>query len=178
MQRDFINAAFMTTTFKIRLEECANDVQRFDSGDEISRQTEHIRIIMLTRQFCQFGIPAQRGTYALVLIGTHANTVTGGADDDSEFEFAFLHSLCQWMRKIRVVTTLGAITAEVFYFSAVVLQEQLYLLLERKTCVVACQRNRHFTKTFHISNDLTIEQINGFPPLLEYRRQVAEHQLT
>jgi hypothetical protein len=104
---------------------------------------------MLACQFCQFGIPAKSSADALMLIGTHTNTVTRRADDNTELKLTLLYSLRKRMCIIGVVTTLGTITTEILHFGTVVLEEQLYLLFERKACVVAGKRDSHFMKAFH-----------------------------
>ena len=140
----------MTTAFEISLEEGTYDIEGFNRRDEVRRQAEHIGIIMLTRQLRQLGVPAQRRTDTLMLVASHGDTVAGRADSDTELIFSFLHSLRHRMGEIRVITALVAIATEIFYFSAVILQEELDSLLESKSCVVTGQRNRHFTKWFHI----------------------------
>lgn len=134
----------MTASLKIGLEERTNDIERLDRRDEVSRQTEHIRVVVLTRQLCQLGVPAQCCTDTLVLIGGHADTITSGADDDTKLVFAFLYCFRQRMRIIRIVTTLGVVAAEILHLGTIVLEEQLYLLLECKTSVVTCHRDGHF----------------------------------
>ena len=118
----------MTSAFEIGLEEGTDDIQCFGYGDEVRRQREHISIIMLAREFREFGLPAERGTDTLVLVGSHGDTVSGGTDDNAELIFAFLYRLSERMGEIGIVATLGRVAAEVFHFSTVILEEQLYLL--------------------------------------------------
>ena len=59
MNRDFVNTTLMTTAFKIGSEEGADDIEGFLLRDEVSRHTEHIGIVMLTRQFSERSIPNQ-----------------------------------------------------------------------------------------------------------------------
>ena len=151
--RDFVNATLMTPTFEIGLEERTHDIQCFRCGDESGREREYVRVVMLTCELSQLGVPAECGTDALVLVGSHRDTVTGGADDDTELELALLDSVSEGVSVIRIVATLGAVASEILHCGSVVLQEQLHLLLERKPCVVRRQRNTHFAKTFHINSN-------------------------
>ena len=59
MNRDFVNTTLMTPAFKIGSKEGAYDIEGFLLRDEVSRHTEHIGIVMLTRQFSERRIPTE-----------------------------------------------------------------------------------------------------------------------
>ena len=125
MQRDLVNATLMTSAFEIRLEERTNDIQRLHCRDKVRRQTQHVRIVMLTSQLRQLRIPAQGRTDTLMLVRTHTDTVTRRADHDTELVLALLYGLCKRVCKIRIIATLGVITAEILYLRSVVFQKRL-----------------------------------------------------
>lgn len=146
---NLVHSALVASAFEVGLEESGNDVQRLGHGDEVRGQAEDIGVVVLACELRKAFLPAERRTDTLVLVGGHADTVAGGADDDTELILAFLHRLCQRVSVVGIVATLIGVAAEVLHFGAVVFEEETHLVLEREAGMVAGKRNGQFAERFH-----------------------------
>lgn len=99
---------------------------------------------MLTCQTCYVGVPAECGSYSLMFVGGHADTVACRADGDSEVLFAILNGLSQGVSEVGIVATLGRETAEVTHHSVVVLEPFDNFEFEVIACVVRRYSYEHF----------------------------------
>ena len=50
-----VDATLVATALKVGLEERTNDIQRHDAGDEVSRQSQYVGVVVLAGQFSQLG---------------------------------------------------------------------------------------------------------------------------
>ena len=134
---NLVHSALVASAFEVGLEESSHDVQRLGHGDEVCRQAEHIGVVVLACELRKALLPAERSTDTLVLVRCHADTVSRGADNDTELVRTFLYCLCQGMSIVWVVATRVGEAAEIVYFGAVVLKEEAHLVLEREAGMIA-----------------------------------------
>ena len=134
---NLVHSALVSSAFEVCLEESGNDVKGLWHGDEFRRQSEDIGVVMLSCELGKTFLPTERCAYALVFVGSHADTIARGADDDAKLVFTFLHCLCQGVSVVRVIATLVGGAAEVVYFGAVVFKEELHLVLKCEAGMVA-----------------------------------------
>ena len=76
LNSNLANTALVATALKVGLEESTHDIQRHYRRYEISWQTQDIRIVVLTSQLGQLGVPAQGCTNTLMFVGGHGYAVT------------------------------------------------------------------------------------------------------
>ncbi len=145
-----LNTAQITlTAVKSSCDERVNDIQRLVRSHITCRQAEDIRIKETAGVLSHTRFPTDSGSYMRVRVSGHRHTVSGVAEADTQVTFAFLYSRSHRMGKIREVTILHGVTAEIDYLGTFTLQVQLNHGFESKTCVVTCHRNGQFFDWFH-----------------------------
>lgn len=109
----FSYTGFMSTSLKRCRKESVN---HRDSGSrvyEAAGKHEHVGIVVLTRQSCEFGSPAERSPDALMLVKRHSYAVTCAAYSYTGIADSAFDSGGEGMCIVRIVATLIAVGAKI-----------------------------------------------------------------
>ena len=147
LYRNLFNAALMATAFEGNREELVHDGTGRVVVDETTGHHEHIRIIVLTNQLANLGIPAYTGANALVLIKRHGDALTTAADGNAGIDFTALDTLGQGMAVVGIVHGGIAPCAIVLNGVSFLFEILQHELLQGKTSVIAGYSNTFY---FHI----------------------------
>ena len=80
---NLVDTALVASALKFRIQENIHNRQSLFGADETCGQNQHICIVVLARQRSNFLVPAECGTYALMLVEGDADAVSGSANGDS-----------------------------------------------------------------------------------------------
>ena len=83
--------------------------------DKPTRKSQYVGIVMLSGKFCNFRHPTQCCTNSAVLVGYHACSYSGTADDDPCFIQELVDGFRQRMNDIRIINAVRTICPEIFY---------------------------------------------------------------
>lgn len=94
-------------------EEDVDELESEFGGYEARGKHEHVGVVVFAGEFCNLGLPAERGAYALMLVEGHADAVAGSADGYCGVDLACLECERARMCEVGVVAAVGAVCAEV-----------------------------------------------------------------
>ena len=103
----------MTTPFEVGAQERLHHLPSQFVRYETTRQGKDVSIVVLTRQFGQFHIPAQRSSHVMMMVSRHLGTITATTKDDTQGILADCDSRSKRMDEIGIVDTLIAIGAKI-----------------------------------------------------------------
>ena len=109
VDRHFIDAFLVTSSFKSSVEEFGHNFVRHLVVNETSRHYQNVGIIMLACQVGNLRNPAKCGTYALMFVQSHADAFSAATDCNTRITFARFYGKCQRVCKVCVVATVGSI---------------------------------------------------------------------
>ena len=124
--------------------ELMNDIQRLVGSYITCRQTEYVSIEETTCVLRHARFPTDGSTHMRMGVGSHAHTVAGEAETDTQVALAALYGSCHRVRKIRKITVFHRVTSEIMHLGTFALKIQLNHRFQAKTSVVTCQRNVQF----------------------------------
>ncbi len=133
----------MAYALKISVKKHINDIQRLFRLDKPSRKHEDICIVMLTRQRREFSVPAQCRTDTLMLVKSHADTVTAATQSYPGIHSAIFDSRSTRMREIRIITTVGRHRSEILIRDTPTLEITLNYTFHFVAGMVRTQPDRH-----------------------------------
>ena len=105
MNRDFLDAAFMTATLEGSSKEFVEDSLGGLVVDETSWKYQYIGIIVLTNEMSNLLAPCQTGTYTLMLVQCHGDSLATAANADSWINLTALNAFAERMTEVRIVYT-------------------------------------------------------------------------
>jgi hypothetical protein len=101
-----------------------NHLRKF-KADHTCAKREHIRIVMLTGQLCRIGIRTYAAPDAVDFIGCYSNSYTCPAHDDAAINSAGDYGIGDGLAVDRVISTLGAVGAEIHNLITVLILDVL-----------------------------------------------------
>ena len=116
------DAAAMTTSLEVGFKKSLHNLDCLLIANEATGHCEHVGIIVHTRKACNFGNPAECRANALVLIERHIDTLTTATDAYTGIALTALHGKGARMGKVGIVTTVGAMSAEVAHGDSLTLE--------------------------------------------------------
>ena len=131
----------MTATLEGSSEELVEDSLGGLIVDETSWKYQYIGIIVLTNEMSNLLAPCQTGTYTLMLVQSHGDSLATAANADTWINLAALNAFAERMAEVRIVNTRIAVCTVILYRITLFLQIFQYELLQWKTCMVACNTN-------------------------------------
>ena len=97
----------MASALERGAEELLHDGCCGGSVDESSRHYEYVGIVVQADKVGYFGYPAQSGTYPLMLVERHADTLTAATDGYAWIALSAFHSFSQRVTVVGIITTVG-----------------------------------------------------------------------
>lgn len=80
MNWNFVDASFVSSSFKVGGEEDIHNRSSLFRGDESARHDQHVCVVVETGQASNLRNPAEGGTNALMFIKGHADALAASAD--------------------------------------------------------------------------------------------------
>ena len=145
-----IHSSLMPSAFKLSVEELVHDAFGGVVVDKPSWHDKHIGIVVLSYQMGNLGCPCQSGTYVLMLVQCHGNTLATSADADAGKHLALLNALGKRMTEVGIVATVFGQCAVILVFQSMSIEILFHVLLERKPCMIGCNTNWLFLHNFLI----------------------------
>ena len=133
LNRDFLNAALMTTTFECGAEELVENSLSGLVVNETARKNQNIGIIMLTNKMSNLLAPCQTGTHTLMLVQCHGNTFTTATNTNTRINLTALNAFSKSVTKVWIVYTSIAISTVILYRITLLFQIFQNELLQWKT---------------------------------------------
>ena len=141
LNRNLLNTALMTATLESSGEELVEDSLGCLVIDETARKYQYVGIVVLTNEMSNLLAPCQTGTYTLMLIQCHGDTLAATANADTRINLAALDAFAKSMTEIRIVNACIAICTIILYRITLLLQILQYKLLQWETSVIASNTN-------------------------------------
>lgn len=118
-----MNTALVTLSAVIRgSDKLLNDLQRLVGSYVACRQTENVGIEETTCVLRHAGFPTDSSTYMRMGVGSHAHTVAGEAEADTQIAFTALNSGSHRVCKIRKITVFHRVASEIMHFGTFALK--------------------------------------------------------
>lgn len=112
----------MTATLEGSSEELVEDSLGGLVVDETSRKYQYIGIIMLANEMSNLLAPCQTGTYTLMLVQSHGDSLATAANADTWINLAALNAFAERMAEVRIVNTRIAVCTVILYRITLLLQ--------------------------------------------------------
>ena len=136
---DLVDTALVTATLVGGRQEGLDHGDGFLIGDEAARHGQDVGIVVLTGQACDRETPAQGRTDTLMLVEGDVDALATATHGDAGIALALLDCQRAGMGKVRVVTTVLVVGAEVLAGDTLPLEPALDGFLDGIASVVAAQ---------------------------------------
>lgn len=151
LARNFVDTAFVATSFELGGKENLNQFYSLLCGDIVGWQADNIGIIVLTSEASEWFVPAECSAYALVVVASHSDAVTSRADSDAHVVGAVFYGSCHRVGEVRIVAAISRRTTIVGDLNALLGEPSDNSLFECEACVV---RGDAEFEIFHVSDEL------------------------
>ena len=129
--------ALVASALKRNLEEFVHYLCRCLVVNKASGHNEHVGIVVLADEACDFRVPSNAGAHTVVLVQYHAYALTASADADAGINLAALNAFCKRMTEVGIVATDVAVCSVILIRITVFFQILYYILLKWEAGVVA-----------------------------------------
>ena len=136
---NLVYSTLVAASFKRCAEEVVHNGNGFFVTDESAGHYQYVGVVVLAGETGYFGMPAEGGTDALVLVQRHADTFTATADGDAGVACAFFNGKGKRVGVVGIVAASFAVGSEIFIGDAFFLKISLYKLLKFISGMIACQ---------------------------------------
>ena len=103
----------MATAFELGIQKYINNLFGYKRSEEAAGQCQNVAVIVTAGQFGSKGVTAQSTANAFYLVGSDANTNTGGAYNNATITFAAGNSLSSSAAENGLITAIGVVCAEI-----------------------------------------------------------------
>ena len=144
----FLDSAFVAAAFEVSCEEGVDDLEGQFGRNEPGGKYEHIRIVVLSGECCEFGGPAEGCADTLMFVQGHGDAITGAAHGDAGEAHAVFHRFGARVGEIGIVAGIRTISSEILEGDIICFEIAFDKAFEFIAGVVAAQRYGFFVNEY------------------------------